>query len=80
LKELEENNKNVDMFENVDVEKLLAALTKKQEQLKNLGKAKEFYDFSLKKDKKQHQVDVHKLKKKLHKEQQTTNQVIQRME
>ena len=56
------------MFENVDVEKLLTALTKKEEQLKNLGKAKEVYDFSLKKDKKRYQVDVQKLKKKLHQE------------
>ena len=80
LKELEEDNKNVDMFENVDVEKLLTALTKKEEQLKNLGKAKEVYDFSLKKDKKRYQVDVQKLKKKLHQEQQITKQVIDRME
>lgn len=36
LKELEELNKNVDLFDNVDVDKLLYILQRKEQQLKVL--------------------------------------------
>ena len=36
LKELEEKVKKIDLFENIDGDKLLAALTKKDQQLKDI--------------------------------------------
>jgi len=48
LKELEELNKNVDLFENVDVDKLLYILQQKEQQLKVLSKNREVFNSSLK--------------------------------
>jgi hypothetical protein len=80
LKELEEKVKKIEIFDNIDTDKLLGALHKKTEKLKNLGGLQETFETKLQiAENKRDQVE-RIWKAKFHDEQVKTQSIVDKME
>lgn len=80
LKELEDKVKKIDLFENIDGDKLLTALTKKDQQLKDLQLSQANQRNQVEAIQKRRDFEVAKLKRLYVNEQQKTQSIVDKMD
>ena len=80
LKELEDKVKKVEVFENIDTDKLITVLAKKDQEVKQLQEKTENYDEKMKGLEQQKDKKINDMKSRFMQEQIKTQSIVEKME
>ena len=80
LKELEDKVKKVEVFENIDTDKLISVLAKKDQEVKQLQEKTENYDEKMKGLEQQKDKKINEMKSRFMQEQIKTQSIVEKME